>query len=205
MKSFASFLKSTLIGGIFFLIPFVLLVIILSKAHEIMLKIAKPLSDLIPLEKIGGVALANILVAILILLICFLAGLVASRPRFKSAQKYLEEKILGPVPGYRMVKAYLNSTELYETNEEKMAPVIVTLEDHQRLGFEIERSGEDQVVVYLPSVPHFISGSLVIVTAEQITNLSVSLSRVKDCMEQFGFGASKLLADTPEGNSKQSA
>ncbi len=197
MKSTSSFVKSTLIGGLFFLVPIVLLIIILSKAHDIMLKIAQPLSDLIPLDKIGGVAIANILVVLLILLFCFLAGLAASRPRFKAAQSYLEEKILGPLPGYQVAKAYLNSLELYESKEEKMLPVLVELDKHQRLGFEMERSDDGDVVVYLPGAPNFIAGTVVLVSAQQVSELPVSLRAVKDSMEQFGFGAAQLK-DGPE-------
>ena len=185
-------LKSTLIGGIFFLIPVVLLIIVLSKAHDIMLKVAQPLSEVIPLDKIGGVAMANILVVLLILLVCFFAGILATRPKFQSFQRYLEEKILGPLPGYRVIKAFLNSLELYENSGEKMAPVL------QKLGFEVERSGKDRVVVYLPDAPAFITGTVAVVSAQQVTELDVPLTRIKDCMEQFGFGASELM-DTTKG------
>ncbi len=193
MKPLVKLLKSTLIGGVFFLIPFVLLIIVLSKAHDIMLKIAQPLSEVIPLDKIGGVAVANILVVLLILLICLFAGLLATRPKFKSFQRYLEEKILGPIPGYRVIRAFLNSMELYESSGEKMAPVLVSLEKHQKLGFEVERSPEGPVVVYLPDTPSFITGAVVMVSPQQVTQLEVPLTRVKDCMEQFGFGASELI------------
>lgn len=194
MKSMMKLLKSTLIGGIFFLIPLVLLIIVLSKAYDIMLKIAKPLSKAIPLDTVGGVAVANILVVLLILLICLLAGLLATRPKFKSFQRYLEEKILGPIPGYRVIKAFLNSLELHESSGERMTPVLVTLEKHQKLGFEVERSGEGRVVVYLPDAPGFITGAVVVVSSQQVTELDVPLPRLKECMEQFGFGTLGLSA-----------
>ena len=193
MKSIVKLLKSTLIGGVFFLVPVVLLIIVLSKAYDIMLKIAQPLSDLIPLDNVGGVAVANILVVLLILLICLFAGLLATLPRFKAFQQKLEEKILGPIPGYRVVKAFLNSLEIHESSGEKMTPVLVSLEKHQKLGFEVERSREGQVVVYLPDTPSFITGAIVIVSSEQVSTLDIPLPRMKDCMEQFGFGTLELM------------
>lgn len=193
MKPVLNFVKSTLIGGIFFLIPIVLLIVILSKAYDLMLKIAKPLSDVIPLEQIGGVALANILVVLLLLVVCFLAGLLATRSRFKALQGYIEEKILGALPGYRVVKAFLNSMELYESHEEKLKPVHVELERHSRLGFEMERSEKGDVVVYLPSAPNFISGAIMVVPAAQVTLLDIPLKNITDCMEQFGFGVTEVM------------
>lgn len=196
MKSLMKLLKSTLIGGIFFLVPLVLLIIILSRAHDIMLKVAQPLSEVIPLDKIGGVALANILVVVLIFLVCLLAGMLATRPRFKSFQRYLENKILGPIPGYRVIKAFLNSLERYESSGEKMVPVLVELDKHQKLGFEVERSGTDRVIVFLPDAPSFITGVVAVVSAQQVRVLDVPLPRVKECMEQFGFGASELISSS---------
>jgi len=178
------------------MIPLVLLIIILSKAHEIMLKVAQPLSEFIPLETIGGVAIANILVIALILLVCLLAGILATRPKFKAFQQYLEDKILGPIPGYRVIKAFLNSFDLYESSGEKMVPVLVALEKHQKLGFEVERSTKDQVVVYLPDTPSFITGDVVVVSAQQVTELDIPLPRLKECMEQFGYGATELINAT---------
>lgn len=193
MKPILKFVKSTLLGGFLFLIPIVLLIVILTKAHDLMLKIAQPLSTFIPLEKIGGVAMANILVILLLLLACFLAGLLATRSRFRAIQGYIEEKILGPLPGYRVVKAFFNSLELYESREEKLLPVIVELDRHRRMGFEMERSGREDVVVYLPGAPNFITGQVVIVPSQQVRRLEVPLKKVTDSLEQFGFGTTELL------------
>ena len=130
------------------------------------------------------------------MLVCLLAGLLATRPKFKSFQRYLEAKILGPIPGYRVIKAFLNSLELYESSGEKMVPVLVELDKHQKLGFEVDRSGKDRVVVYLPDAPSFITGVVAVVSAQQVSQLDVPITRVKDCMEQFGFGASELISSS---------
>ena len=55
------FFKTTIIGGLIFLVPIIIVVAILGKAYELMIMVAKPLSAWIPLDAIGGVALANIL------------------------------------------------------------------------------------------------------------------------------------------------
>jgi uncharacterized membrane protein len=52
-------------------------------------------------------------------------------------------------------------------------------------------------VVYLPGAPNFIAGTVVMVSAQQVSELPVSLRAVKDSMEQFGFGAAQLK-DGPE-------
>ena len=58
------FLKATLIGGVAFLIPVVVLMVVFGKAFELMSRLAAPVQRFVPLESIGGVAVAD-LVAVL--------------------------------------------------------------------------------------------------------------------------------------------
>jgi len=55
------FIKTTIIGGLVFMVPVVIVVVIAGKALEIMMLVAKPLGNLIPVDAIGGVAVANVL------------------------------------------------------------------------------------------------------------------------------------------------
>jgi uncharacterized membrane protein len=71
--------------------------------------------------------------------------------------------------------------------------VLVAMERHSRLGFEMERSEKGEVVVYLPSAPNFITGTIAVVPAAQVTHMDIPLKKITDCMEQFGFGATEIL------------
>lgn len=57
------FFKTTIIGGLLFLVPVGVLIIVLAKVVDLMLLVAEPLADLIPLDSVAGVALANIMAA----------------------------------------------------------------------------------------------------------------------------------------------
>ena len=78
MKSFTQFIKTTMLGGLIFLVPLFIVTIVLAKAHGLMVKVAKPFSALIPLDSIGGVAIANILAILAILLCCLLEDIGVS-------------------------------------------------------------------------------------------------------------------------------
>jgi hypothetical protein len=55
MEKKDSFIKTTVIGGLIFLIPFVIIVSILGKAIKTMVVVAKPLDKMVQLESIGGI------------------------------------------------------------------------------------------------------------------------------------------------------
>ena len=71
------FLKTTMIGGILFLVPFAVLAVILGKVVPFAQKLADPLAELIPFESVVGFDVPVLLALVLIFLFCFLVGLLA--------------------------------------------------------------------------------------------------------------------------------
>ncbi|MGB5388022.1 MAG: hypothetical protein WBN20_14665, partial [Eudoraea sp.] len=61
MKSIMSFIKTTLIGGLFFVIPLVLLALIIGKVLDVFRKLVAPIADKIPIEAIGGITISRII------------------------------------------------------------------------------------------------------------------------------------------------
>ena len=71
MKGRFRFLKTTVIGGIVFLVPLIIIIVaIIGKALEIMKKVAEPLSALIPIESVGDIAIVNLIAFALIKATC---------------------------------------------------------------------------------------------------------------------------------------
>ena len=60
-KPAVNFLLTTLIGGLIFLVPVGMLGFILFKVLAVMTLIAQPLADWLPVDTVGGVALANLI------------------------------------------------------------------------------------------------------------------------------------------------
>ena len=55
------FFKTTAIGGLVFLVPVVVLLVVLAKAAGLMMMVAEPMAMWLPIDAIGGVALANVI------------------------------------------------------------------------------------------------------------------------------------------------
>ena len=54
------FLKTTVIGGVVFLLPIIVVGMILGKAFGFMSRIAAPFAEWIPIDSVGGIALVNL-------------------------------------------------------------------------------------------------------------------------------------------------
>lgn len=72
-------MKTTILGGVLFLAPLAIIAFILGKAFQISTKIVAPLDHLLPIKNFAGIASVNILALLFIILLCYVAGLLAQR------------------------------------------------------------------------------------------------------------------------------
>ncbi len=190
-----NFLKTAIIGGVAFVIPFIIVVVLLLKAMKIMMVIAAPLDSLIPIDTIGGVALANILALILVIIICFLAGLAAKSLYAKRIHESIDSKLRLFIPGYAFLKGMTGGLE--EDSEDKhMIPVIAKLDDSAQIGFEVDRLESGLVVVYLPGAPNPWSGSVVLMTEDRIEKLNLKFTAVTKVMKRIGIGSAEAMSSS---------
>ncbi len=69
MRGFTDFLKATLVGGLLFLVPAILVLMVLRHALGWASKVAMPIAEKLPGSTIAGVGAAMIVAALLLLLV----------------------------------------------------------------------------------------------------------------------------------------
>ena len=190
------FFKTTIIGGLLFLVPLVVLFIVLAKAADLMLLVAEPLADFIPLDSIAGVAVANIIAVVVVLLICFIAGLVARKAFIQTTVESLESKVLSKLPGYFLIKGMLSGLQEHDTHT--LHPVLITFNSAARIGLEIERLDDGRIVVMTPSSPNPWSGMVHIMAGDRVQRLNLSIMAYMENVERFGQGTNELLRTTTD-------
>jgi uncharacterized membrane protein len=192
MKNLAVFLRTTLLGGVFFLVPIVALAMILAKAHEMTADIVKPVADHLPIESARGVLAAKILAVVIILAFCFLAGLFASTRIAKAFAEGLETTILSRVPGYRFLKTVGEGMAGIE-QDGKHETVLARIEEAWQIAFVVERLEGGNVVVFIPDAPSPWSGSIFIMTEDRIKPVQLPLATAMKCIANLGGGLKKIL------------
>jgi uncharacterized membrane protein len=190
-----NFIKTTILGGLVFLVPVVALVVVLAKVYEVMLTVAEPMADVIPIEVIGGVAIANIIAALIVLSICFIAGLIARAEPARRLTQRIEDALLHKIPGYAFVKGMTRSLSPEEAGS--MPAVLVSLGYSSRVGLEVEKADAERVVVYFPGSPNAWSGEVRIVENDQVQQLDEPMGAVIEHAVQLGRGSHAMLARSP--------
>jgi uncharacterized membrane protein len=192
------FFKTRIIGGLLFLVPVGVLIIVLAKVIELMLLVAEPLAAFIPIDSVAGVAVANIVAVLIIVLICFIAGIIAQRTLVGSAVENLESKVLSKLPGYVLIKGMLSGLQEHDTHA--LHTVLVTFNSASRIGLEIERLDDGRVVVMTPSSPNPWSGMVHIIDADRVQRLELPMTLYMENVERFGQGTNELLGSPTAGS-----
>ena len=196
MRKIFGFVKTTVLGGAIFLLPFAAILLIVVKAGKMAVDSVTPLAEKLPFPK-GQVVVAVYLVgALLLVLVAFTAGLLArSLSIEKDTASFLEDKLLNRLPPYIAVRKYTDRLAGLEakTNED-LKPVLVRIYNGWQLGFLADVFNDGHVAVFMPGAPDPSSKVVQIVSADHITPLNISYPDALACLEQSGRGLPNLLA-----------
>jgi len=189
MKRQLDFIKTTVIAGLVFLIPAVIVVIALGKPLGGLKTLARALSPIFGIESsLGGLAL-DIVAFLLAILLCFAAGLLARRRAAKRLREKLDRSLLNFIPGYAFIKGFADNLHHTEEISSSFLPIMVRFDDYVQMAFETERLPNGKVAVYLPGAPNPWSGSVVFVSNDRIKPLSISLPDALRNIRTLGKGS----------------
>jgi len=190
-----SFLKSTVVGGIFVLVPLVLISLAIGHALQVAYAIVHPFIQWLPVKSIGSVSLAFLVGIVAVVSSCFIAGLVARTAFSQWLVGSLEQLILTFIPGYGLMKSTGQGWIGIEADGPHQ-PVLIRFDDAVQFGFVMDTLVDSRRVVFVPDVPTPWSGTLVIVTADRLEPLPISTKQTIDCLRRLGTNTSRLLTST---------
>ncbi len=207
MREILDFVKTTVLGGAIFLLPFAAIILVVIKAGKMAVDAATPLAEKLPISKGEAILAVYIGGTFLLVLVAFTAGLFARSFRIeKDAASFLEEKVLSNLPPYVAIRKYTDRLAGLETQtKEERKPVLVRMHNGWQLGFLTDAFSDGHVAVFVPNAPDPSSGVVQIISADQITLLDISYQDVLACLEQSGRGLPNLLAGLSFKKQKRSA
>jgi uncharacterized membrane protein len=183
---------TTLIGGVVFLLPLIVVLYVLGQGLALAARVVQPLVALLPFQDIGGIAMASLAALALVLLLCFGAGLLARAAAGRTFSARFEDRLQTFYPRYSVIKAM--SQGLHGAlGQRVLKPVMVSFDDQQQVAFDMERLDDGRAVVYLPGAPDAWSGSVVLVSAERVSPLDVDAADVAKALQGLGLGLAALL------------
>lgn len=190
MNSKTGYLRSTLIGGVLYLVPIVVLIVILGKALEVAHRIAQPIVRLVDAAGLGHILSPQVVAILLLILFCLAVGRLAQSRFGKRIGSRLDDT-LGNLPGYSLYRGIGESIAGAEPSG--LQPVMVSIEDAWQLGMVVDKLEDGLLAVYIPSVPEGRSGSLYFMDPDRVRPLSISVNTGMKVLRRMGVGSGELL------------
>jgi uncharacterized membrane protein len=186
-KRTLNFLKTTAIGGIFFLLPLIIIGTFLAKFAQFSIATAKAIDGYIPLAAIGGYAMLLVVGIAAIVGLCFAAGLLAKRSIAQRFTESIEKQLQIAFPRYAIVKDRISGNIGGGHFKSELKSLLVRGHDgFYRLGIEVERNETGWVTVYFPGSPDPWSGSVAIVPQESLSPVTVDFLTAMTTLEKLG-------------------
>ena len=192
MQNRVGFLKTTAVGGLVFLIPLVIVVVIVGKAFDLVRGVVVAIESRVPMITIGDILVLNLIALFALFLLCFAAGLFGRSGPGRRLGRRVEAGLLTILPGYSFIKGVTDGLRTSEEQSRDFVPVVAHFDDNAQLAFEVERTPKDQVVLYLPGCPDPWSGSVIYMPADRVEPVQMSVNEALRNIRALGRGSSKF-------------
>lgn len=189
-------MKTTIIGGVFFIVPLAMIAILFSKVYQISSAVAEPVGRFVPIETISRTALVDLLAIVLIVVMCFLCGVLARTAYFTAKMSVLDGFLIDLMPGYAVAKGVIGSVAKQDDIASLLSPVLVKFDDHSQIAFEIERDAS-QAVIFLPGAPSTWAGSTILVDVARVHKIDAPTHKTVKLMRVLGRGSLDLTSGKP--------
>jgi len=193
MKKLMDFLKTTAAGGLFILLPILLLYLLLAELLGVMVALASPIAELFPQGTLDRINAPVLVAVVLIIGASFLLGLALRSMTLQRVGNWTERTVLGRLPLYGAVKRLSRGLVGAKGDTAFRTAVLNSAGGVREIVYIIEDHGDGQMTVLLPWAPASFAGSIKIVGKDRIEMLDASLGDVSRALSHWGVGVRELL------------
>ena len=184
MKVAREFVTSTVVGGVFVVVPLYLAIPLLLKGMQSVTGLGGPIAALLP----DWLPAESFFSLLLLLVVCFLVG-VAVRTRVgRSIRERLEVAFFERLPGYGLLRS-LTQRLAGDRDETAWKPALVVIEDALAPAFVIEELDDGRFTVFIPSIPTPLAGAVYVLPRERVHLLDVPFTQAIQSISRWGSGS----------------
>ena len=153
MKYAREFITSTVVGGLFIVVPVYLAVLLLLKGMKSVGGLVRPIAAVVP----DWLPAEGLLSLLLVLVLCFVVGVAVRTPACRAVRERMEKVFFERLPGYGLLRS-LTQRLAGDGDEQTWQPALAEIEDALVPAFIIEELDDDRYTIFVPSVPCTCSG-----------------------------------------------
>jgi len=194
MKRIAAFLKATTLGGLFVLLPVVVVLFLLTQTVVTVHSVAHALMEQVTGQDSVADEFPMVFAVLIVVAVSFVLGLMMISRLGRSVGTWIERTLLFRIPGYAAARAIIGGLANAEREGVVKSGLLKMSEGIECLVFITEDHGNGKLTIFIPGTPNPGSGTVQIVSRELVRPLNVRITNIAHALQQWGVGSAKLLA-----------
>lgn len=193
MKHFVKYIKDTVAGGIFFLIPLFAVLIIAGKIWHAMTGVGAKLADFLGTDRIFSFGTGPLIAGLLIVIICFIGGLLLRLSLLKNLRDSLDRWLCKMIPGYEFYRITLEEKMKKQEVPDSRPTVIAMINGVGTPAVIVEELRDGNKVIFIASKPGTTDGQVYVVSEDKIKALHVEEAEMNKVLKHQGKGMGAWL------------
>ncbi len=194
MNKLKKFIKTTILGGVVVLLPVLLTGFFLNWLFNFITGLINPLTKMV-VEKVQlQKFLADVLVVIIIIAICFIVGLLVRTKLGRFFYRQMEKRILKVMPGYTLfrntIKQFLGQDK---TPASRVALVQAFGNSTLMTGFVTDEHPDGRYTVFVPSALNPTTGLILHMEKQYVHLVDATVEDTMRSIISCGAGSTQLL------------
>jgi uncharacterized membrane protein len=194
MKHAREFITCTVVGGVFIVVPVYLAVLLLLKGMKSVGVLVRPIAVFIP----DWLPAERLLSLLLVLVLCFLVGVVVRTPSGRTVRERLEMVFFERLPGYSVLRS-LTQRLAGDSEQSTWQPALLETGDGLVPAFIIEELDDGRLTVFVPSVPTPLAGAVYVIARDRVHILDIPFTQAIRSVSRWGAGSKDLVAAMRKG------
>ena len=194
MKQALVFTTRALFSGLLIVVPIYLAILLLLQSMKSLAGLVRPLALLLP----EWVPAETALSLLLVLVLCFLIGVVVRTRMGQAARDKIERTFFERIPGYALLRS-LTQQMAGKSRENIWKPALLDGDEGLLLVFIIEEFHDGRYTVFVPSIPTPLAGAVYVVERRRVHPLDVPFTDALRMVSRWGSGAKDLVAAMERG------
>jgi hypothetical protein len=195
MKKIIANLRDTIVAGILFLLPVLILFVVLSKAWASITGVTGKIAHYFGVSSIMGVSGGTLVATVSLLVLCLVCGYLMRIALFKNTSAWIDKKLQQFIPGYALYRAM--AMKKIEPQEETLPYTgVVLLNDGaaQKPAFLVQQMADGRAILFVPSGGNPKDGEVLVAASTAFEILPASkIKAVKMAFANEGIGMADAL------------
>jgi uncharacterized membrane protein len=189
VKKLGEIVVKDFVAGLLVVAPVYLAGLLLLKISKSLVGFVRPLAKLLP----QSLPVPQILSLLLVLVLCFLIGVVIRTSIGRAAWTQIENSLLQKIPGYTLFRS-LTQRLAGECQDKTWEPALAEIENALVPAFLIEELDDGRFTVFVPSSPTPLAGTVYILTPDRVHPVNLPLTEAIKAVTRWGSGSKDLVA-----------